>query len=55
VIEENVGFEDLRPELDLNLPYVDMDALIEDEKANEAVINDDLQEFRVKHGMITEM
>ena len=50
VIETNVGFEDLRPELDLNLPFVDMNALIEDEKATEAVINDDLEEFRVKHG-----
>ena len=45
----------MRPELDLNLPYVDMDALIEDDKANEAIINDDLTDFRVKHGLITKV
>ena len=55
VIEENVGFEDTRPELDLNLPFVDMDALIENDKATEAIINDDLEDFRVKHGVITKM
>jgi hypothetical protein len=55
VIEENVGFEDTRPELDLNLPLVDMDALIENDKATEAIINDDLEDFRVKHGVITKM
>ena len=54
-IETNVGFEDLRPELDLNLPFVDMDALIEDEKATQAVIDQDIEEFRVKHGMITKV
>jgi len=52
--EWNIGdfiFEDIRPELDLNKEYVDVDELEKEQEELDDILNDDLDEWRnVKHG-----
>lgn len=55
VIQENVGFEVERPIMDLNLPFLEVDKLLEVQKEVDDIVNEDLEEFRVKHGVITQM
>ena len=43
MIVENVAFEELpKPIMDLNLPMMDVDKLLEDQKATDEILNYDL-------------
>jgi hypothetical protein len=54
VIQENVAFEEFeKPQWDLNKPLLDVDQLLQEQKEMDEIMNDDLSEFRVKHGVIT--
>jgi len=41
--------------MDLSLPWKDVGKMLEEQKELDAILNDDLEEFRVKHGVITDM
>ena len=56
-IVENVIFEDEKlPDMDLNKPWMDIKEMLRDQEETDAIINDDLTEFRrVRHGQLTDM
>jgi hypothetical protein len=41
--------------MDLNLPFLNVEELEREEKELEEIMSVDLEEFRVKHGVITQM
>ena len=41
--------------MDLNKPFFDVENELRVQQLVDDVINDDLEEFRVKHGVITQM